>query len=197
MPILPCRNISGPESSHGRARRSGVTTIEKPTANAPYVLPPDAGIYDIWFPSTPRDCGRYRAKVAGAQSEGRLAQVHMLEPRGAAPPRHLHHDADETFYVIDGEVSVFLGDERIEAGPGAFFFVPKGAVHTWLVRSEQAEALLTLAPAGLEGFFAEIGLPALPGQPNAGRAGVDLEEMNRRAGAYGVEFVGPPPTLDE
>lgn len=174
-----------------------MTTIEKSTAIERYVLARDAGVYDVWFPSTPSASGRYRAKVAGAQTEGRLAQVHILEPRGAAPPRHLHADADETFYIIDGEISVFLGDERIEAGPGAFFFVPKGAVHTWLVRSEQAEALLTLAPAGLEGFFAEIGLPALPGQPNAGRVDVDLEEMNRKAGAYGVEIVGPAPTLDQ
>jgi quercetin dioxygenase-like cupin family protein len=174
-----------------------MTTIEKPTANEPYVLAGDAGVYDVWFPSTPREPGRYRAKVTGDQTEGRLSQVHIIEPRGAAPPRHLHHDADETFYVIDGEVSVFLGEERINVGPGASLFVPKGAVHTWLVRSAQAEALVTLAPAGLEGFFAEFGIPVVPGELNPSQREVDLEEMNRRAEAYGVEFVGPPPTLDE
>jgi mannose-6-phosphate isomerase-like protein (cupin superfamily) len=174
-----------------------MSTIEEPTANEPYVLAGDAGVYDVWFPSTPRERGRYRAKVTGDQTEGRLAQVHIIEPRGAAPPRHLHHNADETFYVIDGEVSVFLGDERIDAGPGASLFVPKGAVHTWLVRSAQAEALVTLAPAGLEGFFAEVGIPVVPGELNPSQREVDLEEMNRRAEAYGVEFVGPPPTLDE
>jgi mannose-6-phosphate isomerase-like protein (cupin superfamily) len=169
-----------------------VSTIEKATTNEPYVLPRDAGVYDVWFPSTPRQPGRYLAKVAGKQTDGRLSQVHIVEPRGAAPPMHLHHNADETFYVISGEVSVFLGDERIDAGPGAFLFVPKGAAHTWLVRSEQAEALVTLAPAGLEGFFAEVGVPVVPAEPGPSHIDVDLQEMNRRAEAYGVQFLGAP-----
>jgi quercetin dioxygenase-like cupin family protein len=173
-----------------------MSTIEKPTTNEPYVLDGNAGIYDIWFPSIPREPGRYRAKVVGEQTARRLAQVHMLERRGAAAPVHLHHDADETLYVIDGEVSVFLGDVRIEAGAGAFVFVPRGAVHTWLVRSEQAAMLLTLAPAGLESWFAEVGIPAVPGELMARQMDVDPEEMNRSAEAYGVEFLGPPPMLD-
>jgi quercetin dioxygenase-like cupin family protein len=172
-----------------------VSTIEKPSTNQPYVLPRDAGVYDVWFPSTPREPGRYSAKVAGEQTSGRLSQVHIVEPRGAAPPVHLHHDADETFYVIGGEITVFLGDERIDARPGDFLFVPKGAVHTWLVRSARAEALVTLAPAGLEDFFAEVGVPVLAGEPAPGQMNLDLEEMNRKAEAYGVEFLGPPPTL--
>lgn len=172
-----------------------MSTVQKPTARG-YVSPREAGVYDIWFPSTPRDPGRYRAKVVGAQTEGRLAQVHMIEHRGAAAPLHLHHDADETFYVMDGEMSVFLGDERIEARAGSFVFVPRLTVHSWLVVSEQAEALLTLAPAGLEAFFAEAGVAAVPGEPHP-TIEVDLDEMNRRAEAFGVEFVGPPPTLDD
>jgi quercetin dioxygenase-like cupin family protein len=174
-----------------------MSTDEKPIASEPYVLSGDAGVYDIWFPSNPRAPGRYRAKVAGEQTESRLSQVHLVEQRGAAPPVHLHHNADETLYVIDGDVSVFLGDERIEAGPGAFVFVPKGAVHTWLVRSQQAELFLSLAPAGLEGFFAEVGVPAVPGEPSPGPMDVDPQDMNRRAEPYGVEFLGPPPTLDD
>jgi quercetin dioxygenase-like cupin family protein len=173
-----------------------VNTIEKPTTKEPRVLPSDSGVYDIWFPSNPHEPGRYRAKVTGAQTDGRLAQVHLAESRGAAPPVHLHRDQDETIYVVDGQVSVFLGDERIEAGPGAFVFVPRGSRHTWLVRSDTAEMLLTLAPAGLELFFAEIGLPAVPGEPRPRQMAVDVEEMNSRAEAYGVEFFGPPPTLD-
>ena len=89
--------------------------IEEAITNKAYVLAEDAGVYDIWFPSVPREPGRYRAKVAADQTAGRLSQVHMVERRGAAPPVHMHHDADETLYVIDGEVSVFLGDERVEA----------------------------------------------------------------------------------
>ncbi len=173
-----------------------MSTVEKATNDEPYVIPTDGGIYDVWFPSTPHEPGRYRAKVVGAQTEGRLSQVHLVEPRGAAPPVHLHTDADETIYVIAGQLSVFLGEERLEAGPGAFLFVPRGSIHTWLVRSEKAEMLLSLAPAGLEGFFGEVGLPVLPRETEPREMAVDLEEMNRRAVAYGVRFLGPPPALD-
>jgi quercetin dioxygenase-like cupin family protein len=173
-----------------------VSTIDKPTANEPYVVPSNSGVYDVWFPSTPQEPGRYRAKVVGAETEGRLSQIHLVEAKGAAPPVHLHHDADETIYIIDGQVTILLGEERIEAGPGAFLFVPRGSVHTWLVRSDEAEMLLTLAPAGLERFFAEVGLPIRPGEGRPRQIAVDVEEMNRKAEAYGVEFLGPPPTLD-
>jgi quercetin dioxygenase-like cupin family protein len=173
-----------------------VTTIEKRTAGEAYVLAKDVGVNDFWFPSNPDRPGRYSVKVAAEQTEHRLSQVHVIERRGAAPPVHLHLDADETIYVIDGELSIFLDDERVEARAGAFLFVPKGSVHTWLVRSERAEALLTLAPAGLESFFAEVGTPVVAGEPDPGPMDVDPDEMNRRARTYGVEILGPPPTLD-
>jgi quercetin dioxygenase-like cupin family protein len=171
-----------------------MTTTERAMGEA-YVLPSDVGVDDVWFPSNPDRPGRYSIKVSGVQTERRLAQVHIIEEQGAAAPFHAHLDADETIYVIDGEFDIFFGEERVEASAGAFFFVPRSSVHTWLVRSERAEALLTLAPAGLESFFVEVGAPAVPGQPQPGPIAVDPEEMNRRAGAYGVRIVGPPPKL--
>ena len=167
--------------------------IETIAAASPYVLPSEAGLTDLWFPSNPESLGWYRIKVGGQQTARRLAQVHMIEHRGAAPPLHRHVDADETIYVIDGEFAIFFGDARADARAGDFFFVPKGAVHTWLVRSDRAEALLTLAPAGLESFFVEVGVA---GSEHPRAIDVDPDEMNRRAGAYGVEILGPPPTLE-
>lgn len=173
-----------------------MSTTGTRAARAAYVLPTGVGVSDLWFPSNPVGPGRYSIKVAAQQTERRLSQVHMIEQRGAAPPLHRHLDADETIYVIDGQLSIFFGDERVEARAGDFFFVPKGSVHTWLVRSERVEAFLTLAPAGLEGFFAEVGAPVVAEEPALGPMDVDPEEMNRRARAYGVEILGPPPTLD-
>lgn len=166
----------------------------KTDANTPYVLTRDVGVADVWFPSSPKGMGRYSTKVSARETEGRLFQMHSAEPRGAAPPVHTHQ-GNETLYIIRGELTIFLGDERVEAGPGDFVAVPKGAEHTWLVRSEDAELLVTLAPAGLEGFFAEFGIPVVAGQPTPGPTTLDPEQTARRAGAYGLEFLGPPPTL--
>jgi mannose-6-phosphate isomerase-like protein (cupin superfamily) len=161
----------------------------------PYLLPHDRGVTDVWFPSSPLGLGRYSIKVSAAQSEGRLFQMHERDVRGAAPPMHTHA-GDETLYIINGEVSVFLGDERLEAGAGSFVMVPKRSLHSWLVRSEEAELLVTLAPAGLEGFFTEFGVPVVPGAPKPDLFAIDPEKSARRADAYGLEFLGPPPTLD-
>lgn len=170
------------------------------TASKPYMLPKDAGVTDVWFPLWE---GRYITKTGSEQTEGRLIQLLINEPRGAAPPLHIHHDADEIWYVIDGQLTIFVGDERIEAGAGDFAFGPKGVPHTFLVTSERAEVLATFTPAGtqgpsgygVDGFFREIGFPVVPGEPHPGAVPVNLEEFAHKAKAYGIEIVGPPPTL--
>jgi mannose-6-phosphate isomerase-like protein (cupin superfamily) len=171
------------------------------TARLPYALPKDDGVTDVWFPLWE---GRYITKTAAEQTEGCLLQLLITEPRGAAPPLHIHHDADETWYVIEGRMIVFVGDERFEAGPGDFVLGPKGITHSYLVTSERAKFLVSFVPAGtkglagygVDGFFREIGLPVAPGESHPGLVSVAPEEFARKAGAYGIEIAGPPPTLD-
>jgi hypothetical protein len=136
--------------------------------------------------------------VSGEQTEGRLLQVRSTDWRGAAPPLHIHHDADETWYVIDGQLTVFVGDERIEAGPGDFVFGPMGVPHAFLVTSERAESLITFSPAGtqgpsgygVDGFFREAAVPVVPGQAPPEPTQPDPEELARRMARYGIEMVG-------
>jgi quercetin dioxygenase-like cupin family protein len=166
-----------------------------------YMLPRDTGLTDIWFPPT---AGRYTTKTAAEQTEGRLLQMLCKESRGGAAPLHVHHDADETWYVLDGHVTILVGEERVEAGPGDFVLGPKGVPHTFLVTSERAEFLVSFAPAGVEGpsgigldgFFREIGIPVIPGEPAPDPVPPDPEDFARRAAQYAIEILGPPPTLD-
>lgn len=180
-----------------------MTTIEKTAAGQAYALPRNTGVTDVWWPFGPV-VGRYSIKVSGEQTEGRLLQLLATDSRGAAPPLHIHHDADETWYVIQGELIVFVGDERIEAGPGDFVLGPMGVPHTFIVTSEQAEFLATFSPAGTEGpsgygvdgFFRDVATPVIPGQAPPEPTEPDPEDFARRMGQYGIEMVGPPPTLD-
>ena len=180
-----------------------MSTIEKTNTGVAYALPKEVGVSDYWWPFGPV-VGRYSIKISGEQSEGRLLQLHAVDGRGAAPPVHIHHDTDETWYVIDGELTVFVGDERIEAGPGDYVFGPMGVPHTFLVTSERAEFLVTFSPAGTEGpsgfgvdgFFQEVCGPITPGQAPPEPAEPDPEDFARRMARYRIEMVGPPPTLD-
>jgi quercetin dioxygenase-like cupin family protein len=167
-----------------------------------YALANDTGVTDIWFPPT---AGRYTFKTGAAQTEGRLLQVLCQEARGGAAPLHIHHDADESWYVLAGELTVFVGDERMKIGPGDFVLGPKGVPHTFLVTSEQAEFLVSFAPAGtegpsgvgLEGFFREIGITVVPGERRPDPVPPDPEDFAGRAAQYGIEILAPPPALDD
>lgn len=181
-----------------------MSTIEKTTAGEAYALGRDQGVADLWWPYGPA-VGRYSIKVSGEQTEGRLLQFLVTDSRGAAAPLHIHHDTDETWYVIEGELTVFVGDERFEVGAGGFVLGPKGVPHTFLVTSERAEVLVTYGPAGTKGpsgygvggFFPEVAVPVVPGQaPPEPTQPADPEDFARRMMVYGIELVGPPPTFD-
>jgi mannose-6-phosphate isomerase-like protein (cupin superfamily) len=181
-----------------------MSTIEKP-AGQPYTLPKETGVTDVWWPFGPAPAvSRWSIKIAAEQTEGRLLQILSRDGRGMAPPMHIHHGADETWYVIEGELTIFVGDERIKAGPGDFVFGPMGVPHSFLVTSDWAEFLVTFSPAGFEGpagsgvdgFFREVAVPVVPGKGPPEPSEADPEEFTRRMAQYGIEVVGPPPALD-
>ncbi len=141
--------------------------------------------------------GHLAVKAAVGDTDGRFCQVEFTDPCGNAPPVHIHHWEDETFYVLEGLVTVFIGDGRIDASPGDFVFMPRDVPHTYLVRSERARALVSYAPGGVEQFFVEMGVPV--GDPDRPPAPVvpDHDTFVRALARYGVEIVGPPPTLEQ
>jgi quercetin dioxygenase-like cupin family protein len=110
---------------------------------------------------------------------------------GESVPLHRHDDV-ESFYVLEGEVTFFLGDERgVTAGPGSFAHVPAGAVHGFRVASEEARYLILTTPRHGR-FYRAITLPSQPdGQPPQGS--VDGATIRAAAVEYGIELVGPLP----
>ncbi len=92
--------------------------------------------------------------LRSADSGGHIALVENTVPAGwEGPPLH-HHDFDEAFYVLDGELTFARGDERLTAGPGALLFAPRGVPHTLAALSGAgARYLLVITPAGFERYF--------------------------------------------
>jgi mannose-6-phosphate isomerase-like protein (cupin superfamily) len=65
------------------------------------------------------------------------------------PPPHIHQREDESFWVLDGEFSVLLGERTLTARQGAFVHVPKGTLHTYKNTGStpgRIEKLIALAP---------------------------------------------------
>jgi len=61
---------------------------------------------------------------------------------------HIHDDADEIFYILDGNLTFFIGNKRIEAAPGAFVYLPRFVEHGFQVNSTEARVFNFVTPAG-------------------------------------------------
>jgi quercetin dioxygenase-like cupin family protein len=92
-------------------------------------------------------------KIVGEQSGGDWAVVEWHVRAGDEPPLHTHTREDETVYVLDGAITAFVGDQRIDVDAGSYAALPKDVPHGLRVRGDEARLLVTLAPAGTEYFF--------------------------------------------
>src|SRR2546430_6436690 len=76
-------------------------------------------------------------RVPGEAVGGRFSLMELLLPHHASPPRHTHPQ-DESMIVLEGELTLVCGDERVLLGPGAVGAAPAGVVHTFRVESDVA-----------------------------------------------------------
>lgn len=145
--------------------------------------------------------GLFTIKVTGKETGDLYSIVEVLEPQGAKAPLHLHHYEDEAFYILEGEMTFYVGEEPIKASAGSFVFGPKGVPHAYRVDSGPARLLFLLSPPGFEGFIEAVSEPAKtrtlpPPRPEknlpdeAEKEHVDFAALEAR---YGCEIVGPVP----
>jgi quercetin dioxygenase-like cupin family protein len=132
-------------------------------------------------------------KADGAGTGGSVLVTESTAPRGVGSPLHVHHDEHEWFYVLEGELTIWVAGKTVVAGPGAFVFGPRDVPHTFVVSSEQARFLLVTEPAGFEGFIRALAVPATaPELPPGPASPPDMERVLRAAGEHGIEILGPP-----
>ena len=74
-------------------------------------------------------------------------------PRGSGSPLHVHHNEDEWFYVLEGELTIWVAGQTVVAPAGSFVFGPRDVPHTFIVSSDEARFLLVTQAAGFEGFI--------------------------------------------
>jgi mannose-6-phosphate isomerase-like protein (cupin superfamily) len=84
----------------------------------------------------------------------------VLAPRGESPPLHIHHDEDEVFHILEGELRFRVGDDELRAGPGETLLAPKRVPHTHRVESECGGWLVTTTRGDFERFVRSFSRPA-------------------------------------
>jgi quercetin dioxygenase-like cupin family protein len=93
-------------------------------------------------------------KASGRSTGGHLTAIEITVAEG--PPKHTHTREDESLYLLTGTLYAECGEDRFEAGPGSFVFLPRDLPHTFRSVGEPATALLIVTPGGLDEYFAEL-----------------------------------------
>ena len=139
-----------------------------------------------------------RFVATGEDTNGAYAQWEVLVPPGGGPPPHVHSREEECIYVLDGEVTLRIGDSRTVAQAGTFVGLPVNVPHGFKNESDHpARLLFTVAPAGLEGFFFEAGIEVAPEHDKTASPIVNhADRLHAAAIKYGITFL-PPQAVGE
>lgn len=132
----------------------------------------------------------YRFLATGDETGGKYATWEAIVPPGGGPPPHVHSREEEGFFVLEGEITFQIGDDRIVAKAGTFANMPIGTPHSFKNESNStAKMLITIAPAGLEQMFFEVSSPLPQGATTAPHPSkADIEKLLEMAPRYGVEI---------
>ena len=135
----------------------------------------------------------YRFLATGEETDGKYATFEAIVPPGSGPPPHIHSREEESFLVLEGEITFQLDNERFVAGEGTFLNMPVGSLHCFKNESDKiARLLISLAPAGLEEMFFEVGTPLGDDDNNAPPPSeAEIEKLLEVAPRYGVEIKVP------
>jgi quercetin dioxygenase-like cupin family protein len=130
-------------------------------------------------------------KATAADTGGLLTVVEVTEPPGAAAPLHVHHREDEGFWILDGEVTLHVGEETIEAGAGDFAWGPRDVPHGYTVGSNGCRMLFICTPAGFENLVRDMSVPAETRTlPRDSGEQPDMEMVAAVAQKHGCELLG-------
>ena len=130
-------------------------------------------------------------KFSGEETGGTFALIEDRLPAGRATPYHLHHNEDETFYLLEGEATFISGSNKIKATAGTTIFLPRNIAHGFRTDTP-ARMLILTTPAGFDRFVVEAGEPAgalelpKPQEP-------DFHKLTVLAAKYGIDILGPLP----
>ena len=133
----------------------------------------------------------FRVVDDGERSNG-LALGDTKIPVGVpGPARHVHTHEDEALYVVSGILTVEVGDERYEAGPESYVFLPRGLPHVFgNLGEDDVRAMVLFNSSTLARMFEEQAeyRASLDGSP-------DPEMMKEISERYGVRPLGGPLTV--
>lgn len=127
-------------------------------------------------------------KVGTGDTGGGMYIFQHTDMAKGGPPRHIHHEQEEWFYVVKGQFAFEIGEEKYRLGPGDSLLAPRKIPHAWANVGEEPGTLITaVSPAGtFETFIRETARHATLPTP---------KEIEKAFADHGMTVVGPPLTV--
>ncbi len=129
---------------------------------------------------------KYKTILRPQDSGGAMSIVDSLSPVGSGPPRHIHHQEDETFVMITGRCKLWIDGRESIAEAGESICIPRGTEHTFkVIGDEPSRHLVILTPGGFEGFFSDMATGEF-------QIPADMAAIEESASRHNMSFTGPP-----
>jgi len=139
--------------------------------------------------------GSYRVLISGEQTNNEFAVIDMIVPPKSGPNPHAHAGIQESFYMVEGELTFRTETQHYIARKGAFIEIPLGgAIHNFKNETDHnAHVLCMVAPSGMEKMFLELGEPVAAGElrPMTPPSPEQLIRIKAVAEKYGQELFPP------
>lgn len=130
-------------------------------------------------------------KATAADTGGRLTIVEVTCAPGFGAPLHVHHREDEAFWILDGDVTLYVGEQTIEAGAGDYAFGPRDIPHRYTSGDAGCRMLFICTPGGFEGLVMDMSEPATARTlPPPAEQPPDMDWVQAVASKHGCELLG-------
>ncbi len=131
--------------------------------------------------------------IKPTSGDGSVASaVEIWEREGSGPPRHVHAEHDEIWYVLQGRFRFAVGDDEFVATAGDVVVGPHGVPHTFCAETPNARVLDIHQPGGFERFFVQAGMPAAALVPPPPVSATAPAQLRATIEEFGARVVGPP-----
>ncbi len=122
-------------------------------------------------------------RVKSSETNGVFSVIELMTEPGQGVSPHVHLHEDELVYIIDGELEVTLGDQKMNASTGIMALLPRGIPHGFTNVGKRPSRLLdVILPGKFDNYFVELGKLYRAGEPSS-------EKLDKLAQRYGIKYV--------